>query len=225
MDEPLKVLIADDEGPARARLRRLLEAEPSLRIVAEVTDGRQALQRAHEADVLFLDVEMPHADGFDVAVAQLGKPVVFITAHAHHAVQAFDVQAVDFLLKPASGARLAECVRRLHSREPTKPSTLSLVVMSRGALRSFDARAVTRFWATDKYVSFLDADGEEHLLRDSLEALQERLGDGFFRCHRGELVQLAAVTRLVDRQLELRDGQQVRVSRRSIAELRRVLTR
>lgn len=220
----MKVLLADDEAPARARLRRLLEVLPEVEVVAEVTDGKQALVRAHEADVLFLDVEMPRADGFEVAAAQLGKPVVFVTAHGKHAVQAFDVRAVDFLLKPVSSSRLAECVRRLADRGPSKPAPLSLVVMSRGGLRHFDARTVTRFWALEKYVSFLDAEGEEHLLRDSLDALETRLGAGFFRVHRGELVRLDAVRRVVEGEVELADGQRARVSRRSMADLRRALS-
>lgn len=87
----------------------------------------------------------------------------------------------------------------------------------------FDARLVTRFWALEKYVSFLDAQGEEHLLRDSLDALQSRLGERFFRAHRGELIRLDAVRRLVDREVELTDGQRARVSRRTMADLRRAL--
>ena len=116
----LRVLIVDDEAPARARLRRLLLAHPQVEVVAEARNGREALElhAAHAPDALFLDVQMPEVDGLSVA-ASLPDPapaIVFVTAFDHYALPAFDAAALDYLLKPADAEHVARAVQRLLTR-------------------------------------------------------------------------------------------------------------
>lgn len=238
---PLSALIVDDEEPARRRLMRLLAAMPEVRVVGEAEDGESALAEARRLspDVLFLDVRMPGEGGVAVA-RQLNDvaAIVFVTAHDEYAVQAFDVEAVDYLLKPVRPERLATAIERLLERRPDRQAvaralerlaapTLQVLSTARGVVRLFDAGAITRFRSADKYTVF-QADGEEHLTEESLDALEARLAElGFLRVHRGELVRKQAIKalRTVDggHELELRDGQVARVSRRSIADVRRAL--
>jgi len=116
-DAPLRVLIVDDEPPARRKLRALLEREPDVEIVGEAVDGPDAVRaiEAHRPDLVFLDVQMPGCDGFEVLerVAGAHLPVVvFVTAHDEYALRAFDVHALDYLLKPYTAGRFAEALRR-----------------------------------------------------------------------------------------------------------------
>lgn len=216
----LKVLIADDEPRARDRLKRLLLELPRVAVVAEADSGERAVALASTADACFLDVEMPGSGGLEVA-PRIGKPLVFVTAHPEYAVAAFDVAAVDFLVKPVSTERLKASVERLRLAKP--PAQTEVVVVSRREVLRIDARTVTRFTAKDKYVAFLDARGEEHLMRESLDALHARLGDDFVRVHKAELVRRDSILRLTGQELELADGQLVQVSRRSSPGLRRWL--
>jgi DNA-binding LytR/AlgR family response regulator len=236
----LRALIVDDEAPARRRLGRMLAALGVV-IAGEAENGDEALAllQALRPDVLFLDIQMPGLDGIGLARAHVELPaIVFVTAWDRYAVQAFEVEAVDYLLKPVRPERLAEAVERLRSRRPdgaavartldklSAPSP-RVVSTSRGVVRLFDAEAITRFRASDKYTVFR-ADGEEHLTEESLDALELRLaGKGFQRVHRSELVRLDAITALHVSdglfEAELRDGQHARVSRRSMADLRRAL--
>lgn len=216
----LKLLIADDEPRSRERLKRLLLELPGVTVIAEADSGDRAVLLASSADACFLDVEMPGSGGLEVA-SRIGKPMVFVTAHAKYAVAAFDVAAVDFLVKPVSAERLKVTVERL--RHATPPAEAELVVVSRREVMRVDARAVTRFVAKDKYVAFLDANGDEHLLRESLEALHTRLGDDFVRVHKAELVRRASIVRLSGNEVELSDGQRAQVSRRTLPELKRLL--
>ncbi|MFI5248789.1 MAG: LytR/AlgR family response regulator transcription factor [Gemmatimonadales bacterium] len=114
---PLRAVIVDDERLARQRIRRLLQQEPGVEIVGECGSGREAIAAisSNRPDLLFLDIRMPGCDGFDVlrAVGSAAMPfVVFVTAHDDHAIRAFDVQAVDYLLKPIDGERLRRAVSR-----------------------------------------------------------------------------------------------------------------
>ena len=137
----LRVLVVDDEAPARARLRRLLLAHPQIQVVAEARNGREALEQhaAHAPDALFLDVQMPEVDGLSVA-ASLPDPapaIVFVTAFDHYALPAFDAAALDYLLKPADAEHVARAVQRLLARGPrapvaARPAPSQLVIPDRG---------------------------------------------------------------------------------------------
>ncbi len=145
---PLRLLIVDDEPPARARLRRLLAARPDVQVVGEATDGLQALAQAEalRPDALLLDVQMPGPSGLDVAASlpdgDGGAPaVVFVTAFDDYALPAFDAAAVDYLLKPVDPARLARALDRIRQRRApggTRPAAARLVVAERGQLRVID---------------------------------------------------------------------------------------
>src|SRR3546814_18394289 len=126
MSTRLRAMIADDEPLARARLRRLLNAAGTVEIVAECADGDEAVDalRRHRPDVAFLDIRMPLRDGFDVlGGASLGSStqVVFVTAHAEHAVRAFEADAVDYLLKPLSPRRLVDALALVRRKPGDRP--------------------------------------------------------------------------------------------------------
>jgi DNA-binding LytR/AlgR family response regulator len=249
----VRALIVDDEPLARSRLGRMLEAIDGVVVVAEAGDGHEALERiaSDQPDVVFLDIRMPGLDGLSVASSSDSlPPIVFTTAYDEHAVDAFDAAAVDYLLKPIQRARLHRAVERVRQHlRAAAPATGAVVadvlrrVLDEGDQRGvgtcrvqavdgqdvhlFDARELTRFFASDKYVVFRHAE-REHLVEESLSELQTRLGPhGFFRTHRSELVNLRAVKTLTHDDhgttVVLNDGQRARVSRRLVAELKRAL--
>ncbi len=241
----MRVLLVDDEPPARRRLARMLERCSDVEVVGEAADGVEALEaiRTLRPDLVLLDVRMPRMDGLAVAAAGEGlPPIVFTTAHDEHAVAAFDVSAVDYLLKPVNEERLRralEKVRRLQDKpDPAQLESLLHEIASRGrperlAARSggrvhlFEAREIARLRASGKYVVF-EREGREYVLDESLGELEARLADkGFVRVHRSELVNLDHVRTLhlssEGARLELNDGQQAQISRRVLPELKRQL--
>lgn len=216
----MRVLVVDDEPPARRRLVRLVEAL-GFQVVGEAGDGEAALAAIERfaRDVVLLDISMPGLDGLEVA-ARTGVAIVFTTAHPEHAVAAFEVEAVDYLLKPVARERLEAAL----SRTQRQRRTVRLTARHGDTARVFDVKQVARFTARDKY-TVCEIDGEELLLEESLSALEERLAPlGFVRVHRAELVDLGRVVRttrdggaLV---LELDDGTCARVSRRATQAVR-----
>jgi DNA-binding LytR/AlgR family response regulator len=242
------VLIVDDEAPARRRLIRMLGALDGITVVCEAGDGEAALAQvaALAPDVVLLDIRLPGVDGLALAAryAHL-PPIVFVTAHDEFALRAFELDAVDYLVKPVRPERLAAALARARRRldAPSQAAALSrlaasappgepapsvrIVVIDRGALRLFDAQEVSRFWASDKYTLFVAA-GEERLTQEPLAALAARLEPhGFLRVHRGELVNLRRVraVRVEDGHhlAELDDGQVARVSRRELTAFKAAL--
>lgn len=239
MAEPLRLLLVDDEPPARARLRRLLAALPDVQVLAEAGNGLQALALAEalHPDALLLDVQMPELGGLDVAAslpdaAHGGPAVVFVTAYDDYALPAFDAAAVDYLLKPVDPARLARAVERLRQRQPAtaaaaRPAAARLVVSERGRLQVIDCRELLWLQAADNYVELHTAQ-RTHLLRRTLDALLADLGPGFVRIHRSRAVALAAVSAVeaADRgnaTVRLSDGSLLRCSRPWREGLRRAL--
>jgi DNA-binding LytR/AlgR family response regulator len=237
----LRVVVIDDEAPARRRLVRMLAEVGDVEVVGEAQDGLEALEVAERKapDLLFLDIHMPGVDGLALA-AQYARlpPVVFVTAYDEHALAAFELNAVDYLLKPVRLERLDEAVRRARARMatalesfralPPVPSPFPRIVThEQGAIRLFDARTIRRFSSSDKYTVFL-ADGAEHLTEEPLSALEKRLSShGFVRVHRAELVRASAIVALCSEErgneARLDDGQVARVSRRLLAQLKREL--
>jgi len=227
----VKILIADDERLARERLDRLLRDIPGVEVVAEAGDGAATLLlvQEHRPDMLLLDINMPRIDGLAVA-AQVAVPaVVFTTAHVQFAADAFDLDAVDYLMKPVRPEQLERAVerakRRLRIFEPTAEHRLT--VHTSAGTRFVDARRVTAFRALDKYTEF-ELDGEQLLVRDSLDALERDLeGAGFARAHRNVLVRRDAILGFKSSEgkvtLDLCDGSSVEVSRRRAPALRKIL--
>lgn len=227
MAEPLRLLVVDDEPPARARLRRLLAALPGVQVVGEAGSGLQALALAESLrpDALLLDVQMPELSGLDVAAslpdaAQGGPAVVFVTAYDDYALPAFDAAALDYLLKPVDPARLARAVARIRQRRPqaaARPAPARLVVAERGQLHVIDCSELLWLQAADNYVELHGAQ-RMHLLRRTLDGLLADLGPGFVRIHRSRAVALAAVSAVEaagrgNATVALRDGTRLACSR------------
>lgn len=218
-------LIADDEAPLRAFLRRrLAECWPALQIVGEAENGQEALEmiEALQPDVAFLDIRMPLLSGLEVA-SRLPQPlhVVFVTAYDEHAIQAFDNAAVDYLLKPVGMERLAKTAERLKSllaagsAEPPsglsellarlpvelselrgKPNYLQRIQAGAdGGIVMVPVDSVDYFQAADKYTLVVTPD-KEWLIRRSLKELEAALDpERFWRVHRNAIVRLAAIER------------------------------
>ena len=206
MSARLRAVIVDDEPLALARMRRLIERDGRVDIVAECGTGADAIDalRTYRPDVAFLDVQMPGADGFRVlALAGAGARVVFITAHAEHAVRAFDAQAADYLLKPLSYPRLRAAIERLQpaGEAPSPKYAVRLTVQAGARLRVLDVGAIDCLVAQANYVE-VEAGDQRHRVRDTLAGLEARLDpEAFVRIHRSRIVRIAAI-----RDLELLDS-------------------
>lgn len=231
----LRVLLVDDEPLARSRLRRLLGAHEDVEVVGEAGSGAEALSQiaALQPDALLLDIEMPGMDGLALAEDPRAPAVVFTTAHAQYGVEAFEADAADYLLKPVSRERLARALEKLRThlgaarRADAGESEAWRLVVTEGARKRFlDARSVDLFLADQKYV-VCTVDGQELVLRESLDALETRLAPlGFVRAHRGALVRRDAVVAFDASgggTLSMRDGGEVPVSRRALASVKAAL--
>ncbi len=215
----LSAVVVDDEPPARLLLRELLGKIPSVRIAAECGNGFEAVKAIteHAPDVVFLDIQMPKLDGFEVLSLlprrEDGRPaVVFVTAYDQYAVRAFEANAVDYLLKPFDLTRLGEAVERvltrlssgrpgpppglvLAARDPSK--ILTRVVVRDGAnITVLPVTTIDWIKAEDDYV-LVRAGGRDHLKAETLAGLEARLPkDRFVRIHRSYLLNLDRLVRL-----------------------------
>jgi two-component system response regulator LytT len=194
----LKVLLVDDEAPARSELRHLLGAHAQIDVVGEAASAAEALDLVADCDVVFLDVEMPGASGIDAARLVRGRSeppaIVFVTAHAEYAVDAFAVEAFDYLLKPVDPERLARVVERLLARTtPTARSARKIPVVAGGRIELIDQEQVHFIQAEGDY-SRVHTHDRSYLSTASLHELEEALRkDRFMRIHRSYIVNLAKV--------------------------------
>lgn len=227
----MRILVVDDERLARERLCRLLKEVPNAEVVAEAADGMEALKKIeeHRPEVALLDINMPSPDGLSVATQATVPVVIFTTAHVQFAAEAFDADAVDYLLKPIRAEHLARALSRAERRlqQAATHEDYRLTVHTRTGVRFVDARSVTIFRAADKYTEF-ECDGEQLLLRDSLDQLEKQLSTaGFARAHRKVLVRRDAIIGLDSSPrgvvLKLSDGSSVEVSRRRAPGLKKLL--
>ncbi|HWP66592.1 MAG TPA: LytTR family DNA-binding domain-containing protein [Candidatus Limnocylindria bacterium] len=248
----IRTLVVDDEKLARDRLAGFLRGLPDVTLVGEASDGVQALEliSEHRPDLVFLDVQMPGMNGFDVLEAL--RPdvphVVFATAYDEYAIRAFDVAAVDYLLKPFARARVAEAVARVRSRLATPPAPAELDALL-ARLNDRPREHLTRVPAhAGRRILLLKPEeilwfGVEHRLvyahtaqrgfmtNFTLRELEERLDrDTFFRAHKATLVNLAQVQEIVPwfggrfkLVMRGRDDAEVIVSRAQARELRQRL--
>jgi len=234
---PQTILIADDEPPARSKLVLFIKELFSDATILEASDGLQALSMLmkHSIDLLFLDIKMPGISGMEVAQT-LGAdnlpPTIFVTAYDEHAVQAFEVEALDYLLKPFDRERFRRAVSRLkHSDDPmgsspealrhfeqNQPLEFLFVKAGRGSVL-IKTEDIHFLQAEEKYVHIHLAD-HSAMLRSSLKALLKRLNrSSLVQIHRRTAVNLAFVKRMVphshgDKELILANGVTLRVSRR-----------
>jgi two-component system LytT family response regulator len=238
----MKVVIVDDELPARTRLRRLVADQGDIEIVAECGDGANAVQsiEAKTPDLVLLDIQMPELDGFDVLQA-LDMPrlpeIIFVTAFDQYALRAFRVHALDYVLKPVEADRLNEALAHARLRLAERrsgddaglPALLRELTRDRpylsrvpvrldGRVRVVDLTDVDWIGAADNYVG-LHSGSREFLVRDSIARFEERLDpQQFVRIHRSTIVRLDRISELIpdlhgDFHVRLKDGTVLAMSR------------
>lgn len=221
----LRVALVDDEPLARARIRRLLADDPEVVVVGECDSVEALRQLVAETriDALFLDIEMPEADGFS-AVSVLPEPrpqIVFVTAYSEYAAQAFDIEATDYLVKPIAQARLNDAVARLRARRATAmptapplpatayPERLPLPIGRR--IQLVEVSAIDRVLAQANYLE-VRSGGRSYVMRRSLASLEKQLDPArFIRVHRSHIVRVDAVAQIEAQpfgryRLTLKDG-------------------
>lgn len=239
----MTAVIVDDEGPARLLLRELLARHADIGIVAECTNGFEAVKaiNEHRPDLVFLDVQMPKLDGFEVLELLDAQPaVVFVTAYDQYAMRAFDAHAVDYLLKPFSperfGMALARARERIGGRGPVAVELAAeargpnqrlerIVVKDGTAVRVIPLAKVDYIEAQDDYVA-LHSERRTYLKQQTIASLETALDpQRFVRIHRSYIVNLERVARIEPYGKEskvavLADGTQLPVSRAGLARLR-----
>lgn len=232
----MRVLIADDEDHARRRLSRLLEGL-DVQVVDALSRGIDVPPAVakHRPDALFLDIDMPGLDGLSIAeTIPEAPPIVFVSGHRELAIEAYELAAVDYILKPVTRERLAKTLKRLHALSGPRGNTgfvpptghWMLRVVDGELERFVDAREVEVFFASAKYTEFV-FEGRELLTRQSISELERQLhGLGFLRVRRDALVRVDAITgvrRTGGLELLLRGGASVVVARRAVSQVRRAL--
>jgi two-component system, LytTR family, response regulator len=253
----LRVVVADDEPIGRQRLVRLLQAEPDTDVVAACADGAEAVEaiREHAPDVVLLDIQMPHLDGFEVVAALGGAhhpAIIFVTAHDQYAVRAFEVHAFDYLLKPVDRDRLRQAVgRAIAKAEPVAPESASGRVLalleqlnSRARARDRD-RLVVRtperaIFLRTETIDWIEAAGKfvhlhvgraVHALRESMAELEQELDSArFLRISRSAIVNLDRIQEVQpwfqgDYVLILSEGTRLTSTRGYRENMRRLLGR
>lgn len=247
----ISALIVDDEAPARKRLRDLLAKESDVDVVAECPDGPSAVDALleHEPDVLFLDVQMPEMDGFEVlrlVGLDVVPVVVFVTAYDQHAVEAFEARALDYLLKPFTGKRFGETLDRVrntlgasHDRDQLRrdleglvgsgPATIERIPVREGTRIRFVAVEDIDWIEGDGNYVLLHASGQQHRVRSTLKRMAEKLApQRFIRIHQSYVVNLGRVKELQpwshgEFVVVMRDGAELISSRTYSGALREML--
>jgi len=247
MADELRVIMVDDEAPARRLLHEYLEDTPGVSIVAECANGFEAVKAVaeHQPDLMLLDIQMPKLDGFEVVeLLEQELPIIFITAHDEHALRAFEVHAVDYLLKPFSAARLAEALERARERigrgealplddlvasaRPEGGDLDRILVRDGSDVRVIPTDSVDYIEARDDAVA-IHVGGDFHLKAQRMSTLEERLDQKrFIRVHRSFILNIDRLRSIElyakdSRIAILEDGTKVPVSRSGYARLRELL--
>ncbi len=243
----MKILIVDDEEPARARLHDLLREIDPENEIAEAENGKSALQTAgrEDFDLVLMDIRMPVMNGLEAAYhlsrMQPAPAVVFATAYQDHALAAFEANAVDYLLKPIRRDRLQQAMERARivsqarmenvlAREPGRPARGFLVATNARRTELVPVEEIFYFKAEEKYVMAGCGD-REIVIEEPLKSLEEEFGDRFLRIHRNALVAVAHIGSLQREpdggvSLSLRDsGMKLAVSRRHLPDVRKAIRR
>ena len=245
-EHPLRIVIVDDEPLARSVMREYATSDPTLEVVADCANGFEAVKAVSELkpDLVLLDVQMPKLDGFEV-LELIGSEVavIFATAYDEHAIRAFEVHAVDYLLKPFRAERLNHALERakerIGKRPPAAPDQLAataraeeyagrIVVKDGTRVHIFPAAKLDYAEAQDDYVA-LASQGKKYLKQQTISSLEASLDPrNFVRVHRSYLVNLERVTRLEpygkDSHIAiLSDGSRLPVSRTGLTRLKEFL--
>lgn len=213
----LNVIIADDEAPARNRLRELLAECPGIQVVGEAKNGMEALEltQQHQPQLLLLDIRMPGMDGIEAASHALKLPqppaIIFTTAFDGYAIKAFDMNAVDYLLKPIRLERLSTALQKarlllpsqLAAIKPLQRARTHFSVQHHGRMLLIPVHEVIYLRAELKYLTLRTRE-QEYLIEESLTTLEQELGDSFLRLHRNCLV---AQARIVGYEKREHDGE------------------
>ena len=245
----MRTLIVDDEAPARERLKRLLADVKGVELVGEAEDGIQAVEaiEKEKPDLVLLDIQMPGLDGFGVIEAlEDPPPIIFVTAYDEYAIRAFEVNALDYLLKPFSRQRLEKAIRRAQEALNEEDSFMArfgpllenlaaqgrhltrLAIRDRDRIRVLDANEVDWIGVEDEQVVVHVGD-QAYPIRRTLAELEARLDPGtFFRAHRSVIVSLDRVQEIIhwfkgSHKLRLTTGIEVDLSRTQARALRKIL--
>ncbi len=241
----IRVLLVDDEHLARERLRQLLRPFEDIVVAGEAEDGEQAIERILELqpDVVFLDIQMPGCSGMEV-VESLPSPrprIIFCTAYDQYAIDAFELHAVDYLLKPVTRARLAKALARVRTLAPEEAdSALQKVTQTgkKGAARFLAKRgnkyrvvpeAEVFYFSTEEGLTKLVTREHEYWMQPTLADLEKRLDSAtFFRVSRAAIVNLNMIDEVAPLvggygQVSLKNGQRLEVSRRRMSDLMNAL--
>lgn len=234
----LKAIIVDDEAPARSELRFLLDETGKVEVAAEAANVREAIEKLKDvgADIMFLDVNMPGVDGLQLAEAltRLKYPpfIIFVTAYSEHAVKAFEVNAIDYLVKPVETDRLEQAIDKVCQQVSAQghPTSSERIPVEKGGKKLLIPTDKIHFiMAKDDY-SYLHTEMDRYLSTVSLAQLEAKLEPlGFFRVHRRYLVNLACVAEVDPVSggtllLTLNgEDEQIPVSRRRVASLKKAL--
>lgn len=205
--EKLRVLIVDDEELARARVRRLLSAHLHIEVVGEASGLLEAVAAYNSLrpDLIFLDIEMPDGRGFELFDrCEVGCPVIFVTAYDQHAVRAFEVNALDYLLKPIEANRLRQSLERFATLAQPAPTGSGcrggdrVAIRADGALHFVALDDIAYVESAGDYTEVHACDGRSWLCSTTMKEWETRLGaELFFRIHRSTLVALAGVSELL----------------------------
>jgi DNA-binding LytR/AlgR family response regulator len=245
----IRAIIVDDEAPARERLRRFLEGIQDVEVIAEAHNGLQAVEmiETRKPDLVFLDIQMPGLDGFGVLDAlQQPPPIIFVTAYDEYAIQAFEVHALDYLLKPFSKERLEKSIQRLEGLEQEEQE-LAEKFNALLATLTEQERYLTRLavWQRNNVVllevdeiDWIGIDGKQSVVhigdvfypvRRTLADLEKKLNPkNFFRAHRSAIVNLNRVVEIIpwfkgSHKLRLSTGAEIELSRARARELKSLL--
>ena len=240
----MRIVVADDEPLARKRIKSLLADIPDVAVVAECANGRETIDaiRDHAPDVVFLDIQMPELDGFGV-LQQIGDisipAIIFVTAFDQYAIRAFEVHALDYLLKPFDRDRFNRALQRardhiaggrtavthaqiralLADLKPTAPKDERILIKSAGRAILLAESEIDWIKSAGNYVT-IHAAGQTHMLRDTMKSMEQRLDpQAFRRIHRNIIVNINRIKELHamgngEYVLKLRDGTKLGVSRR-----------
>jgi two-component system LytT family response regulator len=245
-EKAIRAVVVDDEELSRVLVRDYLQAHPDIEIVAECANGFEAVRVVNDLnpDLLFLDIQMPKLDGFEV-LELIGNDVeiLFITAFDEYALRAFEVHAVDYLLKPFSAERFGEALNRARARlsEPSENTALQQLVrretgaqLDRVLIRNgakvhvFGVEQIDYIQAADDYIGFV-VDGKEYLKHQTLGAIEQQLDPNrFVRIHRSSILNIDRLARIElyskdSYEAILNDGKRLPISRAGYARLQELI--